>query len=911
MRSPKRDHAAQPQQAENLTKLFGPDAPNIVEGYIFDVLAGQRVYKVGVAGQVLTCRDLAIDAGMHPFGPLKIHTYQLGSQVLVLRIHGSRYSYIIGAIPMLVGSNKMNLTTPIAPFTGADAGNDLAHYYPLQMAFAGGVHDFNSGRPYDAIPGSDAGIINELGVGYGVSRLFAWLRSSDFSGIWCHYLDMLVRICAYNYELRHSGGEHWIRNDEGEIDEVSWLSPYPWEALGLLTPGGPVIEEADKGGWYTPGQDQNRFKLKEAKQTGIGRHLQFGGYLGDIHHEIIAVPEAGKVPAIETQDSQSNYTGVLSIQKHMDGTYALRSARQILFEKYTVIPVPKQIAIPEEAKSSGDSPDNYKAAGKTGQGLSHTKKVWAFSDEESPATWLCELQDYHSYMFNFYGFVPVVRHEKDWYLPEASESGIGTGTESAVYKPAPLGSKFALVPPKTVTLRIDHRTESAKYYLSRSFIDLMPDGSVVLGDGYGSTILMSQGHIFLNALGDVFLNPGRNLVSMAGSDVVMRAGKSVDISAAKRDVRIKAEKNLHMLAGNSGTGGLLLESRSKGDDYAFNNEVGEAVVSTGIIFKATDSQILGYARDIYLHTEEGGKLTLDAAGGKGDRVDIGRNIIRSGIQFTDTAGEDLESGEFTTDSVATNLFTKEMHILGAKQSMQIKAASLVLARTEGDVQVALDGNLSCGGSIQMEGSMQMGGSLAVFGDCIVKGTQVARNHANTSGYVGKLSEAPLQGEDAPKIRDDLEQIAVQIEEFITAELRNNLKPTQEIYYADEVAGVAPIGLAVFRQRIGFSFRKDAEYSVENMKLPEAPYQQTYRQQGTGVVYVEPEVKAPWGEVTLPYPGRKAWQEDSSFVTYDPSLFDPETGRAEDRAVEAYEAAKGDSGTKAIKLKGNYRVTKQE
>jgi len=178
----------------------------VVEGYVTDVVAGQRVYKVDVAGKQVVCRDLAVDSGLHPMGPLKIHAYQVGTRVLVAFSLEGRYGFIIGAAPYLVGSNEMNLLSPIAPFTGADAGDDLVHYYPLQMAHAGGVYDYNSGRPYDAIPGSDAGAINEFGVGYGISRMYSWLKATDMRGIWSFYWHMLLRMAAYNYEFLHAGG---------------------------------------------------------------------------------------------------------------------------------------------------------------------------------------------------------------------------------------------------------------------------------------------------------------------------------------------------------------------------------------------------------------------------------------------------------------------------------------------------------------------------------------------------------------------------------------------------------------------------------------------------------------------------------------------------------------------------------
>lgn len=102
-------------------------------------------------------------------------------------------------------------------------------------------------------------------------------------------------------------------------------------------------------------------------------------------------------------------------------------------------------------------------------------------------------------------------------------------------------------------------------YLSKSFIHQLPDGSIRISDGYGSEITLAKGNIYISCPGDIFFVPGRSIIGLAGHDAIFRAPKSIDLVAIESDVRIKAQKNLELTAGRSGSGGILIESLATGD----------------------------------------------------------------------------------------------------------------------------------------------------------------------------------------------------------------------------------------------------------------------------------------------------------------------------------------------------------
>ena len=350
-------------------------------GRVIESISGARWYNVRLGADVaMQCADISSSGVQSPLGPSKIGVYPVGSYVIVyVPTSGTRnitdemmtytptpLGYIVGSMPTTLGDNTFRVCDWVAPFTGADAVSDMVHHYPA-MTFPTQYRDFNMGNPLDAIPGSDEGMMNEMGVGYGISRFFSWLRASDTAGVWCMYLDNLTRIAAYNYEFWTSGGERWIKNDEGEVNDVELFTPYPWEAMGMLVPDAAPADLIEGGGIYKPKQSSLMYEPKFEDQTGIPRHMKIRGYLGDLERDLVVLPKfdisGDEEDFVERHQNSSKYSGVLDLHKHMDGMYTVRSARGIISEKYIHIPVPKQLAVPEEKDGLGDGATNYRPAG--------------------------------------------------------------------------------------------------------------------------------------------------------------------------------------------------------------------------------------------------------------------------------------------------------------------------------------------------------------------------------------------------------------------------------------------------------------------------------------------------------------------------------------------------------------------
>jgi hypothetical protein len=159
------------------------------------------------------------------------------------------------------------------------------------------------------------------------------------------------------------------------------------------------------------------------------------------------------------------------------------------------------------------------------------------------------VRELQAFLCDWKGLHPFYYHVGDFFTPRQDELSYA---ETLQAKPdfSPLKNKQWLDRPQPKRLKVDHRYAS-DYYETTAGIYALPDGGIVIQDGYGSEIRMTGGSIFLTCPGDVWRMPGRSCIDWAGDDHIIKANNSVDITSSNKDVRVKAEHNLEMLAANS------------------------------------------------------------------------------------------------------------------------------------------------------------------------------------------------------------------------------------------------------------------------------------------------------------------------------------------------------------------------
>ena len=810
---------------------------------IVDVVPHAHCYAVVGPGRTKTPAFLASGTSLMPAaGAIDISTLMPGTDVLVYfpPMHQDTVGYIIGVIPQVVRHPELVIPDWIVQQSMVGIAEDEINQQILREDKAWGVQNRSASRPCDNLPG-DAGYINELGLGLFLTRFMSVLRASDDCGVWAFFFDNLLRIFGYNLEEFTSSSEHRIFNDEGEVHDIRFMAKYPWEALGKLTQGQAALREA-KGKWQQ-GQTESYYEPEQDKMSGIWRHMRARGYLGDIERETIAVPPDAL--DTETYDSGATYRGLLEITKGSDGFFGIRSAKAIVLSKQVLIPIPKQTALPDD-NTAGDSADNYKASGVTGDGTDPSEQKefnWSATNEEANDR-SGMLLEYLAHRFNWYNVQNVAEHAKDWDLPEESEIDLG-GLKGINTDIRP--SEFWANMPKVAQVKIDHRCKSSTFYESRSVIAMLDDGTVVLEGGWGEQITLTRGNIIFTAPGDVMTMPGRSAVTWAPQDIVQRAGKHVDITSTKHDVRIKGQRNLHLLGGNNGEpGGVLLESRATGRSFNFSGVVGEEVQQTGIVLKCRESDVAIWGNNVHIGARamEGtaGILTLDADEGQAQIYMRASTIMRE----IDQGAVDVFNNRQNA-----NYFSAGATILDTR-TLVVRGKALFTKGSGGDSGMLVEGK-------------------GFFTEQVT-----TRDNPKFSGE-GDNSIYFLP--HTPSLIDSDIQRAKQDIDDAVKNMTDGAEDFNKAVYTDASA----LGNTDVIDKVGFSLRSDEQYNISNFKLYESRWQYLYRMLGYTDVWAEEQVESPEGTVTYPHPGREAWSTGQNFIQVQEKNFSATSGYAEDRS----------------------------
>jgi hypothetical protein len=401
---------------------------------------------------------------------------------------------------------------------------------------------------------------------------------------------------------------------------------------------------------------------------------------------------------------------------------------------------------------------------------------------------------------------------------------------------------------------------------------------VVIRDGSGCEFKMSGGRITLSAPGDVWLQPGRNLNVYAGDDIVLKAKQSIDITATDKDVRVKAENNLEMLAANSGTGRMLLENRATSSAHPDEVKTGEDIQGTGIILRARQSQIITMARDIFIRTGGSqnsrsisqGNIYIDAARGQQDIVCTSRFFTRELAQGA------IDSFPVDGDKQTVNFYGPTNTQL--MTALQLKGGLIITEADNGSKGILVEGQIN-----------------VVNGHVATTDTATRTTAEADFGRLGALKEKSLA--DSQKV---LEEVRTNMQNSAENETEATQFRTDNLY-----TELNQPGSDAFQEATEFSLRTAQQMRTTNFKLIENYWQQLARAAGEPPGTWTEKVVEYQSQEMLPHPGREAWRDQPTWQTQLPT-FNLDTGREQNRVRNIYE-----EGTiepfQAVIPDGNYPV----
>lgn len=505
-----------------------------------------------------------------------------------------------------------------------------------------------------------------LGCGIDLLQGLAALKGGDLARVEACFYNSMVRIISDTYKNLSAFGDFVIYRDGNRLN-VRWNgTSYDHEAYGQESEGAPRLDKTKTG--YEMSDE-----AVSVDDTGRWRFSMFVGHLGDFFNMFYHDPVRTLGKLASRSVDQKAKSGKFRMNVGPEGQFLVQSTDSLIFERVTRIVVPVETHKPDNPE--GTRADDMEAFNKD------PLKVWSYGDDMYDACFQLRLQarwlaNYH----NLARFWQDYEAEKgaDWKVPE-DENDID--------------------PPRMDNAEKDRQVNSAvKFVETYSTIRMMADGSILFWDGYGSSVLMGQGDIRLNATRNLFLGAAGTVAVDAGQDFRVAARRSVEITGAKGSCMLRGAA-WATLVSDHGTVWLRSDADPNGDvnkdgmyvDGDAENSKVRIVNNKGVIIQAEKA---GAALDAqhHVHMRIGAAANADAAPGfrvRCDSADAEVHLWGNGTTYIGgrhvavrTMGDFVVTGPRSYFSGAETFFGRSAAIRGGMlhamsiQTNTIKAASV-------------------------------------------------------------------------------------------------------------------------------------------------------------------------------------------------------------------------------------------
>lgn len=435
---------------------------------------------------------------------LRAHTQpEVGSEVLVMRSENKGENYILGTLPHATGDagtvNDQDIDTladtPAAQAVNPSSGFSQRSDITSRMDRVGGEFD----------------LMNAQSVGVSFLQNLVRVRASELAMVECHLMDDLVRIVSDNFQHVSAFGDFTVKNDGGRPTVIWKGSSKLYETEGR---DGPDEELEDPENWL------------ESKAKA--RFQSYVGHLGNMLHMFVTEP----------QDTlNKTIAGRFRAHVNEDGSFLMQSFGDIAFEKTFAVQVPIQKFLEENPEGDNLAELEY---------TPHPAlQDWVPSEPEGEFFYEAyKLRDYTRWLNNWYSLAQFHRSPKDYRVPTEAEA------------------KAALT--KDFNKDLERKNAGSAYEAAHNFyldvystIRIFKDGSILLYDGYGSSVHLGGGDVTMSASRHLRLESAGDMIITGGRDITVKAGRNFDLAALKGGITMRARRWFRALAERAE---MLLES---------------------------------------------------------------------------------------------------------------------------------------------------------------------------------------------------------------------------------------------------------------------------------------------------------------------------------------------------------------
>jgi hypothetical protein len=661
---------------------------------------------------------------------------------------------------------------------------------------AGGAFREDS-RPIDELPG-DYAVLSPTGVGMFVDDAMTFLRTSEVCGLFLFREDGHTRLSGESMEIETDAvmTQHGIAVAECYNESISCV--YPWEASGLSAPGSTSIRSNPVDA-IRQGEEATREPAK-IDAIPLPRFEQFGGYLGQGQLLVVSAPQGDGVMTLAEPVSRA---GLFREQTLVDGTRITETANQMFWVKSGDIPIIRRTA-PRDYLGEDQS---YKYNGLSGVGESpedHEVKQLTGLDTASAAE---EVWAYASGWQSLCGAAMNPNVKIDYREGTAAPMTLDLSQSDTVNLPTP------------ERVRIDHRYSEIDIYRVLSLFAFLPNGDVVLQNGLGAELALRQGSVEINATAINMI--AAKVISALSKNVAIRGNADVEVVSSQGSLRFKGERDVRIVGGNGGRGGVVIEAKTRGMTSVTDTDPSNALAS-GIMFKSPNSHISTLGQDIILRT--GGSNT------------------------------DIAQGSIVIDAGSSRLIQK------ASQHHRYSRSGFFdhFGQSQGSIQRT---NAFASGGTYLSGTLSTTGT-ALIGGSIQAGSHIVslRGH-----FASVLAASPRYNYRVGGLKDpgSIESNFANARNYLQGRRQSGVDSLQTIRDRLELSGrpLDPTTIA----RTQFGFPSSTSYGTSRSQYRQPFWQRRFP--SSGAVWQEPTCTYQ-GSPTRPWPGNETWNRDDSFLVYD-------------------------------------------
>jgi len=474
-----------------------PNLPRILSGIgrVVDVFPLKSSCLVETPFELIISCTYSAGAAATVTGTMSTYAPSIGDNVIFVYHHETNNGMVIGGVISM--ASALPGSEPIVPTWGSYKDSFYSVLDPETFK-CGKLAFGNSGSMVwsDLISGENQSM-SEAHVGTAHGKLYYRIQAGNLAAINFNQIDSLVDMIAHNFKFFNSGFSINSFCDYGRTNTEIFTSP-------------------SLPSFVTNQRDLHTIKL-------------FSGWFAS---------------GLAVQTNKAS--GQLSSEVWSDelGINSTRTTVSAWISKQNGIFVPKRVYEVDDPLGEGDKEIKEEA-----------KRIGFKIDpkDQHPAAFGCMARDYVAWQTSGgYRFERFNAYKKDWEREEPQEGGapnIGEGQYGSFFDAQKAGSPQPNISKATQTIDENGNPTTSidgDYTYHRqgeAFIGVLPDGSVLLRDAWGSSIEMRGGKIVITNAKDTEIISGHNTVILSGNDVHIKAQNSADIHTTNKNVRIRSGRH--------------------------------------------------------------------------------------------------------------------------------------------------------------------------------------------------------------------------------------------------------------------------------------------------------------------------------------------------------------------------------